>query len=147
MAHFALQIDIAVDERQTRKLQEKLDKKAREDFIQATWIQVMKHGRLLHDTVRRNASGRPGPEIVTGAYVNSWFLVLHFVQNRFVTASVFTLHPAAWRLEYGFVGVDRLGRHYNQPPFPHAIPALQEVAEIFAENIVEFMKEWAKPTP
>jgi hypothetical protein len=35
------------------------------------------------------------------------------------------------RLEFGFVGVDSIGRHYNQPPFPHFRPAEDEVAPIY----------------
>ena len=34
--------------------------------------------------------------------------------------------PQGPRLEYGFVGADRLGRVYNQPPRPHVRPALDE---------------------
>ena len=34
--------------------------------------------------------------------------------------------PQARRLEYGFVGPDKLGRVYNQPPRPHIRPALDE---------------------
>lgn len=35
-----------------------------------------------------------------------------------------TTAPQGRRLEFGFTGTDRLGRHYNQPPYPHVAPAL-----------------------
>lgn len=31
--------------------------------------------------------------------------------------------PYARRLEFGFIGVDSLGRHYHQPPYPYMRPA------------------------
>jgi hypothetical protein len=33
------------------------------------------------------------------------------------------------RLEFGFTGVDSLGRHYTQPPFPHVQPALPYIED------------------
>lgn len=46
----------------------------------------------------------------TGAYVNT----IGVDGNE-----VYSDHPAANRLENGFVGRDALGRMYNQPPRPH----------------------------
>jgi hypothetical protein len=34
-------------------------------------------------------------------------------------------------LELGFVGVDSLGRHYHQAPFPHFRPALGKIEEAY----------------
>lgn len=87
--------------------------------------------RLLLDTIRSNASGRPGPNIVTGAYVNSWYIERRgFIEGMLVA----TRAPQAKRLEYGFAGVDSLGRNYNQPPFPHVRPAAQTVAVWYASK-------------
>jgi hypothetical protein len=74
--------------------------------------------------VQSNASGRPGPEIVTGAYVDSFSTSVATAGDS-VTGTVGTDAPQALRLEYGFVGTDSLGRRYNQPPFPHWRPAAE----------------------
>lgn len=39
------------------------------------------------------------------------------------------------RLEYGFVGVDALGRHYNQAPQPHFRPAVDEILPQYIGSI------------
>jgi hypothetical protein len=73
--------------------------------------------------IRGNASGRPGPNVITGAYRNSW----RSEHRRIPYGAECTLGtdaPQGRRLEFGFVGVDSIGRHYNQPPFPHVQPAL-----------------------
>lgn len=80
-------------------------------------------GTLGQARIRGNASGRPGPNVITGAYRNSW----QTHTRRIPYGAICTLAtdaPQGRRLEFGFVGVDSLGRHYNQPPFPHVQPAL-----------------------
>lgn len=76
------------------------------------------HGMLLTTRIKANASGRPGPNVITGDYRRSW-------QGRQSGSSytVGTNKPQARRLEYGFYGPDALGRVYNQPPYPHLGPA------------------------
>ncbi|MEU3783406.1 HK97 gp10 family phage protein [Streptomyces sp900129855] len=83
------------------------------------------HAMLLRTRVQKNASGRPGPNVITGAYRASWDLKVTVSGGR-VTATVFTEAPQARRLEYGFVGVDRIGRQYRQPPYPHIEPAFRQ---------------------
>jgi len=96
-------------------------KKAMKAIVKgATW--------LLWGQVIQNASGRPGPNIVTGRYISG-------IQKRLgrdggflgfggtAVGEVWTDAPQAMRLEFGFVGTDSLGRHYTQPPFPHWRPA------------------------
>ncbi|MDX3758165.1 hypothetical protein [Streptomyces mirabilis] len=51
------------------------------------------------------------------------------------TAVVFTDAPQQRRLEYGFVGVDRLGRQYRQPPYPHIEPAFQRTRPDYLEAL------------
>lgn len=80
-------------------------------------------GTLGQARIRGNASGRPGPNVITGAYRNSW----QANTRRIPYGAICTLGtdaPQGRRLEWGFVGADSIGRVYNQPPFPHVQPAL-----------------------
>lgn len=90
-----------------------------------------KMGEKLLASVIRHASGRPGPNIVTGRYVSQFRLV----NNRVVNDSLQT-----YRLEYGFSGTDSLGRQYHQPPLPHFRPALEEMREEYRRGIVPLLK-------
>lgn len=87
---------------------------------------VILHGRLLETAVKRNASGRPGPNVITGDYRRSWSTRVRRSADS-ITSTTGTNRPQALRLEYGFHGADALGRVYNQPPFPHAQPAMDEI--------------------
>jgi hypothetical protein len=80
----------------------------------------------LYDDVRRAASGRPGPDVRSGAYLGS------IVKTE---TKVFTSSPYGPRLEYGFTGTDRLGRNYHQPPFPHWRPAAAMLRKQFPRQI------------
>jgi hypothetical protein len=73
--------------------------------------------------IRGNASGRPGPNVITGAYRNSWRPEMHRLPYG-AQCTIGTDLPYGRRLEFGFTGTDSLGRSYNQPPFPHVQPAL-----------------------
>lgn len=86
--------------------------------------------RLLQ-LVISHASGRPGPRVVTGNYISNF----RIVDGRVVNAS-----PQTHRLEYGFVGTDSLGRAYNQPPFPHFRPALEEMHSEYVRGIVPLIR-------
>jgi Bacteriophage HK97-gp10, putative tail-component len=66
----------------------------------------------------------------TGDYRRSWS-----TQVNGMTARVGTNKPQARRLEYGFVGADSLGRHYNQAPRPHVRPAFDAVRGPFLKDI------------
>jgi hypothetical protein len=46
----------------------------------------------------------------------------------------------ARRLEFGFVGVDSLGRNYAQPPQPHFRPAMQEVGPEYTQAIMQIVR-------
>jgi hypothetical protein len=85
-----------------------------------------KAGAMLKTQVMANASGRPGPRVITGAYRRSWTY-----RAGVDRVTVGTNAPQGARLEHGFVGPDRLGRVYHQPPFPHAGPALDQVSPRF----------------
>lgn len=89
------------------------------------------YGQLLTTRVQAKASGRPGPNAPTGDYRRS---ITMRVQDEVFGTLVFvgTNAPQGRRLEFGFVGRDSLGRDYNQPPFPHFGPAIDEIAPQFA---------------
>ncbi|MEU1908359.1 hypothetical protein [Streptomyces hygroscopicus] len=83
-------------------------------------------GELGRAQIRGHASGRPGPNVITGDYRNSWQ-----VANRGLPygaqCTIGTDRPQGRRLEFGFVGADSLGRVYNQPPFPHVQPSIPAI--------------------
>ncbi|MEV0257718.1 HK97 gp10 family phage protein [Streptomyces sp. NPDC050732] len=91
---------------------------------------VQHHAMLLETRIKAHASGRPGPNAPTGDYRRSW---THEITTSGVSveAVIGTNKPQARRLEYGFVGADSLGRIYNQPPFPHVGPAVEEIRPVF----------------
>jgi hypothetical protein len=90
-----------------------------------------RYGHELLKATIRHASGRPGPNIVSGQYVSSFRL-----EMKGSTAKVVNYSPQSARLEYGFIGTDSLGRSYAQPPFPHFRPALQEVGAEYKKAII-----------
>lgn len=96
----------------------------------------------LREAVIRNASGRPGPNRVTGTYVNS----ITVRRRRMAGGSVWSVgtdDPRARRLELGFHGTDSDGRVYNQPPYPHWLPAIEEVMPlVVAEAGAATMQTW-----
>ena len=62
----------------------------------------------------------------TGTYRRSFHMETVEKSSERCTVVVGTDAPQARRLEYGFVGADKLGRVYNQAPRPHIRPALDE---------------------
>lgn len=102
------------------------------------YVVTRHHGLLLQTKVKAYASkprtGPPGPRIQTGDYNRSISLNMGTEVGSPV-ATVGTNKPQGRRLEYGFVGTDSLGRHYNQPPYPHFRPALWEVRPLFTAAI------------
>lgn len=102
---------------------------------QSKGIAVTKHHAMLLETrVKARASGRPGPRAKTGDYRASWTTQFYF-QNGVAGATVGTNKPQGRRLEHGFVGADRIGRVYNQPPFPHLGPAVDETRPGFEHDM------------
>lgn len=86
---------------------------------------------LLRTRVLARASGRPGPRAPTGDYRRSWTPPRVAVSITRIKGWTGTNAPQAWRLEKGFVGRDAIGRYYNQPPYEHAAPAVDDVQEGF----------------
>ena len=62
----------------------------------------------------------------TGTYRRSFQMETAEKTAERCTVVVGTDAPQARRLEYGFVGADKLGRVYNQAARPHIRPALDE---------------------
>lgn len=97
-----------------------------------------KYGEILRDEVRSRSEGPPGPNKVTGDYWESIqaFETSFFQRVRGVAqAGAYSDHPAARRLESGFVGIDSLGRHYAQRPKPHWSIGSQVVGQRWFEEI------------
>lgn len=101
---------------------------------------VAKHGRLLVTRVKARASGRPGPNAPTGDYRRSWTMQLR-QETLGSVAVVGTNKPQGRRLELGFVGQDSLGRTYDQPPYPHVRPAIDDVTPGFQAEMDAIAKE------
>jgi hypothetical protein len=95
---------------------------------------VRHHGHLLRTRVMANASGRPGPNVVTGDYRRSITVQFSDAGGNF-TAVVGTNAPQGRRLEFGFHGMDSLGRSYSQAPLPHFGPAMDEAGPEFLAAI------------
>ena len=90
---------------------------------------AVKHtGEMGVARIRGNASGRPGPNVITGAYRNSWRPETRR-EPYGATCTIGTELPYGRRLEFGFTGTDSLGRSYAQPPFPHVQPALPYIGQ------------------
>ncbi|MGW1801581.1 HK97 gp10 family phage protein [Streptomyces sp. NPDC001984] len=94
-------------------------------------VSVVRHYAMLLETqIKANASGRPGPNVITGDYRRSWTHEV-FVGGDMVIGVVGTNKPQARRLEYGYIGPDSLGRIFAQPPFPHVGPAVETIRPLF----------------
>ncbi|WP_073947569.1 HK97 gp10 family phage protein [Streptomyces kebangsaanensis] len=98
-------------------------------------VSVVRHYTMLLETrIKANASGRPGPNVITGDYRRSWTHEVH-VAADLVTGTVGTSKPQGRRLEYGYVGPDSLGRIFHQPPYAHVGPAVQTVRSLFVQAL------------
>lgn len=109
---------------------------------------VTKHyGTILLARTKAYASGRPGPNVITGAYRNSIRIRYETELSTGTSAAIVGSEaPQAARLEFGFKGVDSLGRHYNQPPFPHYSRALADMERLYPASVERTAMEWV-PLP
>jgi hypothetical protein len=106
----------------------------------ATSRKVRHFGMLLQTRVRANASGRPGPNAPTGDYRRS-IAHEHQATGDHATSYVGTNAPQGARLEFGFHGEDSLGRHYDQPPYPHFGPAVDQIEGPFEAAMTTIVTE------
>lgn len=95
---------------------------------------VAHYSMVLSSRVKARASGRPGPNTVTGDYRRSisWAVTQ---QGTAVVGAVGTNKPQGRRLEFGFHGVDAIGRYYDQPPYPHFGPAFDQTEPEFVRAV------------
>lgn len=130
--------DVKVENRDFRLLVAKL-RRFRAWTSERLRAEAIDGARELRDEIVRRASGHPGPEIVTGEYTTSWFVEVGGGLLAPWIVAVSTDQEQWRRLEFGFVGVDALGRYYNQPSFPHIIPAIDfigpHVARRFEQSL------------
>lgn len=104
---------------------------------------IRHYGYLLQTRVKARASGRPGPNVVTGDYRRSIGVQFYRDPKAGFVAVVGTNKPQGPRLEFGFHGVDSLGRSYDQPPYAHFGPAfdqtkpeLETAADLTVTNLI-----------
>lgn len=106
--------------------------------IRAGWhaaAVVRRHTQLLVTRVQGHASGRPGPNAETGDYRRSIAGVV-VAEPEGLTGYAGTNRPQGRRLEGGFYQMtDRLGRYFEQPPYPHFGPALDETEPGFVSDM------------
>lgn len=127
MAEFRIQFD---DDGAFERYSFDLSRSAAGAQVKALGV-LRHHGMLLRARAMANAShprsqDSAKPRIQTGDYVRSITLSV-----TGTSALVGTNRVQGRRLEFGFTGVDAIGRHYDQPPYPHFGPALDEVAPGF----------------
>lgn len=85
--------------------------------------------------IRANASGRPGPNVITGQYRASWKAVTDRIPYG-AECTIGTEAPQGRRLEFGFWDMtDSIGRHFFQPPYPHVQPALPHIEDTLHEEM------------
>lgn len=94
-------------------------------------VVVEKAATDLVALTQQNASGRPGPNAPTGDYRGSWEPRPVHADATSTSWSAGTDRAQARRLEYGYVGTDSLGRHYDQPPYEHHGPAVDVIEPAF----------------
>lgn len=94
----------------------------------------------LEELAKNRASGRPGPEVITG-HLRGGIKVAPIVRvtgHKWGTEVGPTMIYSR-RVELGFNGTDALGRTYRQPGYPYFIPAYVEVSVlalgIFQERV------------
>lgn len=95
---------------------------------------VAYHGKRYQASVRRRASGRPGPNIITRRYWNSiQFKMIRGGLNP--AAAVGTDEIRGRRLENGFFDIDSAGRDVHAPPYPHFEPDLIATLDALQNSI------------
>lgn len=95
---------------------------------------VRHYGQLLQAKVVANASGRPGPNVITGDYRRS--ITVDFLTDATGPAAVVSTNKEQGpRLEWGFIGTDSAGRHVSQAPYAHFGPAAADIEPLFVDAI------------
>jgi hypothetical protein len=96
----------------------------------------------LQSIVRGRASGPPGPQVITGDYVGSIGVEVSQDEDGIYRGEVGTDHPEGFRLERGYHGTDRLGRHFVESPgHPHFGPSYELAAPLIADSAVQIVED------
>lgn len=119
-------IEIKVDASDLKKMQAGISE-MQDRATMAAAVGSRKLAEQLQKKVKQHASGRPGPNVISGAYRGSISISSSEGGGSSATTYVSTSAAQAHRLEFGFVGTDSLGRHYSQPALPHWRPAMTEM--------------------
>jgi hypothetical protein len=99
-------------------------------------------GIVLEQLIRSYASGMPGPQVITGDYEASiQYRGTQLVGGVMVECHVSSDEPFAHRLEYGFVGVDALGRTVQEAPRPHFAPAMARLSVVYPADVATAVTE------
>ena len=102
---------------------------------------VVHTAELGRGMIRGNASGRPGPNVITGKYRASWEVVSRTIPYG-AECTIGTNAPQGRRLEFGFWDMtDSIGRHFYQPPFPHVGTAVPGIEMILREQMRDAVEE------
>lgn len=101
---------------------------------------VERAAELGRAQIKGHASGRPGPNVITGDYRNSWQIETRRLPYG-AQCTIGTDRPQGRRLEFGFVGADSLGRVFSQPPFPHVQPALPAMTAALRFGMLSAVQE------
>ncbi|MBU6429515.1 MAG: HK97 gp10 family phage protein [Cyanobacteria bacterium REEB65] len=89
---------------------------------------LAKGAHMVEAAAKKNSSGPPGPNVVTGSHRRS----IHVEGPKQISESIYQAQVGpsmiySRRLELGFDGKDSLGRVYHQEPRPYLEPAIAEV--------------------
>lgn len=95
---------------------------------------VVRQSTILQGNIKRHATGRPGPNMITGNFNRSIYRQVLSAGTGHI-AVVGSNAPQAWRLEMGFHGADSLGRVYDQPPYPSFGPGFDDTVPGFLADI------------
>ena len=138
-------MSLTVDAKQFSTVEKKISPGAMRNFQDEVRAETWEAGQELLSQIRIQAGTPPGPQVITGAYVASWqMMVAPGASEAAPSVLIYSNHPAARRLEFGFVGADALGRVYNQAPFPHVSIALVMMEPRFQDRMSQVVANWIK---
>lgn len=103
--------------------------------------------------IRANATGRPGPNVITGRYRSSWETTTRRLPYG-AECTIGTNAPQGRRLEFGFYGPDSIGRHYCVDVETEALSRdgwvthdqLKVGQEVLTLNTETWLSEWQPVT-
>lgn len=98
-------------------------------------------GVLTHEIVRKRTVAAYHRVLdlaprASGAYADTIGMDVQTTGLGNARGEVGTNHPAARRLEFGFVGTDSRGRRYQQRPQPHFGPAVDAVSNMDTDDLL-----------